>query len=292
MAQEQLIGYSAYSAGTGGITGWPVSATNSPILNLCFTRCSGLSVYRNYFRDDYGVLRVNATHCEFYVGSVGGYVSTYALTNCLFDRAVFWLDGGVLDQSITLRNCTWRGGQLSINRWSGTDHQTPVSIRDCALDGSTVTTADAHYSNPAITDYNYNAFLQGGNRTTPQGANDVILTNFNWQISWLGSFYLPTNSTLINVGSCYATNAALYHFTTTTNQAKEAASIVDIGYHYVATDGNGNPIDTDGDGFPDYWEDSNGNGNGGDDATSWQTYNSPNGLTGATGLKVFTPLKP
>ena len=180
---------------------------------------------------------------------------------------------------------------MSINRWTGNDHQTPVSIRDCGLDGAIVDTDDEHDGNPAITDYNYNAFLQGANRTTPQGANDVIVTNFNWQTSWLGSFYLPTNSTLINGGSCYATNVALYHFTTTTNQVKEATSVVDIGYHYVATDGSGNPIDTDGDGFPDYWEDTNGNGNGNDDATSWQTYNSSNGLISGSGLQVFTPLQ-
>jgi hypothetical protein len=52
----------------------------------------------------------------------------------------------------------------------------------------------------------------------------------------------------------------LYHFTTQTNQAIEANSVVDIGYHYVATDANGNPLDSNGDGIPDYIEDVNGNG--------------------------------
>ena len=59
------------------------------------------------------------------------------------------------------------------------------------------------------------------------------------------------------------TNAALrgmYHYTTTTNQVKEANSILDVGYHYVATDANGNPIDTNGDGIGDYLADRNGNG--------------------------------
>jgi hypothetical protein len=49
--------------------------------------------------------------------------------------------------------------------------------------------------------------------------------------------------------------------------------------------------DTDGDGIPDYLEDANGNGNGADDPTSWQSYNSLNGLTSGNGLRVFTPLK-
>jgi hypothetical protein len=35
---------------------------------------------------------------------------------------------------------------------------------------------------------------------------------------------------------------------------------VDIGYHYVATDTNGIPLDSNGDGIPDYIEDANGNG--------------------------------
>jgi hypothetical protein len=35
---------------------------------------------------------------------------------------------------------------------------------------------------------------------------------------------------------------------------------VDIGYHYVAVDTNGIPLDSNGDGIPDYLQDANGNG--------------------------------
>ena len=118
-----------------------------------------------------------------------------------------------------------------------------------------------------------------------------MLTNFIYASGPLGDFY-QYSTNLVNVGSVpNASLVGLYHYTTTTNQTKETTSILDIGYHYVATDGSGNPIDTDGDGIPDYWEDTNGNGNGGDDATSSQTYNSPNGLVSGSGLQVFTPLK-
>jgi hypothetical protein len=41
---------------------------------------------------------------------------------------------------------------------------------------------------------------------------------------------------------------------------KETNSIVDIGYHYVAVDTNGNPIDSNGNGIPDYIEDACGCG--------------------------------
>jgi hypothetical protein len=68
-------------------------------------------------------------------------------------------------------------------------------------------------------------------------------------------------STLIDAGSHFAADAGLYYFTTTTNQAEEGASTVDIGFHYVAIDpGTGKPYDYDGDGIADYGEDANCNG--------------------------------
>ena len=92
------------------------------------------------------------------------------------------------------------------------------------------------------------------------GRLDLKVTNFNWQTSWFGNFYLSTNSPLINAGSSTADQIGLYQFTTQTNQLKEQNTVVDIGYHYVATDNNGNPWDSNGDGTPDYIEDANGNG--------------------------------
>jgi hypothetical protein len=67
--------------------------------------------------------------------------------------------------------------------------------------------------------------------------------------------------------------------------------VVDIGYHYVATDAFGNPLDTNGDGIPDYLEDANGDGVF--DAGDWGNWLiSPwNGLSSGSGLSVFTPLK-
>jgi hypothetical protein len=86
------------------------------------------------------------------------------------------------------------------------------------------------------------------------------VTNFNWQSSWFGAFYQPINSPTINFGSTSAANLGLYHFTTRTNQAIDGFSTVSIGYHYVATDAYGNPLDSNGDGIPDYLEDVYGNG--------------------------------
>src|SRR5262249_4428142 len=72
----------------------------------------------------------------------------------------------------------------------------------------------------------------------------------------LGDFYTATNSVLTNGGSTTADVIGLYHFTTQTNQVKETTTTNDIGYHYVAVDSTGQPMDTDGDSTPDYLQDS------------------------------------
>ena len=78
------------------------------------------------------------------------------------------------------------------------------------------------------------------------------MTNgFNWQSSWLGNFYLPSDSPLLGEGDVTADQVGLYWFTTQTSQAPQGTSQVDIGYHYRATDSYGNPLDDNGDG--DSW---------------------------------------
>jgi len=60
----------------------------------------------------------------------------------------------------------------------------------------------------------------------------------------------------------------------------------------VATDSNGVPSSTSGDAIGDYLLDSNGDGiYDAGDLGNWKAYNSPNGLTTANNLEVFTPLK-
>src|SRR5207245_11696563 len=96
--------------------------------------------------------------------------------------------------------------------------------------------------------------------------SDKILTNSPvYLTSYLGNYYYPTNdgmlSTLINAGSRYATIATLYHYCTTTNQVKEASSMVDIVFYWVAI----NPISwllyvADAGDIPDYTEGPTGDG--------------------------------
>ena len=136
------------------------------------------------------------------------------------------------------------------------------------------------------------------NPFTPTLGSNKTLSSVSFQMGFLGPFYYPTNGAagtltdLVNAGSRSSPNAGLYHHTTATNQTKEASSTVDIGFHYIAANSFGLPVDSDGDGIPDWIEDVNGNGgvpDGGE--TDWQGYNSLFGLSGTPGLQVFTPLK-
>lgn len=280
-AQEQATTNWSGGYGPGGITGWASSLANSPEIHATFLHSSilaGEGGSGNPFADDNGYLIVRLEDSELNGGSIGGYSSSELHTNCLFERTSVWLTGGQTDTSWVLRNCTAHGGAFTINR---STNGTPVTVRDCTFDSTAVSTSDSYSGNPSLTDYDYNAFLYGNSRTTPNGTHDVIVTNsYNWQSSWFGNYYLPTNSTLINVGWVTADVAGLYHFTTQTNQTVEGTSLVDLGYHYVATDSSGNPLDTNGDGIPDYISDSNGNGIVDSGEIGWN-------IAGDLGLKVL-----
>ncbi len=233
-----------------------------------FTRFAETTGDGGFYRDYYGILEVNATHCEFYSGTLGGYVTKSYYTNCLMDRMYLWQ--GAADESprMVLRNCTYRGGSLGFSHWEGGSPYWYSSIRDCVFEGTVI---GMDYADPAYTDYDYNAYLTGADQTSPSGAHDVVTNSFHWQSSSLRNYYLPGYSSLIDAGSRTADVAGLYHFTTQIDQTKETNSVVDIGYHYVAVDSNGHPLDTDGDGVPDYLEDANGNGAVNSGETDWQS---------------------
>ncbi len=186
----------------------------------------------------------------------------------------------------TFRNCTFVGGDLQLYQ----GNSTIWTFKDNLFDGTT------SYMEGTITN-SYNAYTTNATRLTPTAASDIKLsvTNITYAKGLLGSFYLPTNltshSTLFNSGSWNATNAGLYHFTTTTNQVKETNSVIDIGFHYVAVNSSGSPLDNDGDGRADYFEDTDGDGIADAGETGWQVYNSLFGAGGGPGLVLFTPLR-
>jgi hypothetical protein len=67
---------------------------------------------------------------------------------------------------------------------------------------------------------------------------------------------------------------------------------VGIGFHHLRTTATGVPLDTDGDGIPDWMEDVNGDGNITGEPSSWTNYTSANGLNAPGSLQLFTPTQP
>jgi len=162
---------------------------------------------------------------------------------------------------------------------------------------------DVLFDKAAVTNWNgynggFNAYVTNFQRLSPTKTADLLLSaSPSYQAGPLGIYYQLTNAAIVNWDTNTAANTiGYYHFTVTTNlvnslQIKETNSWTDVSYHYVATDAFGNPIDTDGDGIPDYLEDANGNGTFDAGETDWRTYNSPNGLTGTSPFTIYTPLK-
>ena len=135
-------------------------------------------------------------------------------------------------------------------------------IRDNLFDGSAISlTGDGAYLSRITGGFNAFNASPSGNLA---GANDVSLTSVAYASPafGLGPWYIDSTipaSALIDTGSRTVGAAGLAQFTLLPTQAKDTAQ-VDIGFHYVAVGANGLPLDTDGDNFPDYVEDTNGNG--------------------------------
>jgi hypothetical protein len=258
-------------------------------LNGCFTKWSTLAGSGVHFSDDYDSGVVNLEHCEIYSGNIISRQLTLNFTNCLFFRNK--LNDSFIGMGYNIRNSTFEGGNLQLARYQHDNYW--WTVKDTAFDGTSFSISDwYHGTNYTTFDYNaYNTAYTNWQTLEVVGPHD-IQTNFcPWQTSWFGNYYQATNSTLLHAGSTTADQVGLYHFTVTTNQAVEGASQVSIGYHYVATDQYGNPLDTNGDGIPDYLEDANGNGiYDAGDLGDWLV-NPYNGLTRANGLLVFPPVK-
>jgi hypothetical protein len=243
--------------------------TLSPELRMQFTTCTVLSWGEQFYRDMSGYLIVRATHSRLVGGDNGGYILSCFFTNCLIEGMEGGQVAGWTSNQWIMRTCTWHEGILTFARYH--TPPMPISIRDCSFDQvSIVTNGDFFITDTNYSDFDYNAYTNAANLFPAGCAHDQKSVTFNWQTGPAGAYYLPTNSVLVNTGDVTADLVGLYHFTTQTNQVKETNSVVDIGYHYVALNTNGIPIDTDGDGIPDYLEDANGNGSVDSGETDWQ----------------------
>jgi RHS repeat-associated protein len=217
-------------------------------------------------------------------GGSGTSSMTLGLTNNLFDRnsVTLWRGspgsmGSFIPSAFVanLYNNLYHAGSLGIYfAISGSENMPPtgpypptwqifdnlfenVNLTEQGYDGWTGSSWQ-YFVNNGYNGYNNSATLlvsSGGDKTNALA---------DYQPGPLGSFYYPTTgtnlATLINAGNMTANLIGMYQYTTTTNQMKETNSTLDIGFHYVACDNNGNPLDSNTNGVPDYLEDVNGNG--------------------------------
>jgi len=200
------------------------------------------------------------------VYSTTGTGMTIGLTNNLVERSELSFyqtnTSGYYPFTLSLYNNLFLNSTVALNY---RDNSTIWTVKDNLFDNVTL-------SEGTFTIANSNNAYKGTNQLAG-GTNNKTLTTTDYKAGPLGNFYYPTSGTnlftLIDVGSRSADQAGLYHYTTQTNQVKETNSVVDIGLHYVATDVNGNALDSDFDGLADYLEDRNGNGELDSGETSW-----------------------
>jgi hypothetical protein len=231
---------------------------------------------------------------EAYDGSTPFGSGSVSWMNNLFDGvsinldpawAAFYYTNLNCDLRVEARNNLFRGGlwfhlepiPASAGNWVLTDNlfdkvnfiQDPASPLDFAYNAYWPLSSAELQQNQS----GYRWFLQNSGRLLPapasngfdQGAGDLCLTSAPpYQVGPLGRYYLPNSTPLFGAGSRPASDAGLFHYTTRLDQTKEGSGqMVNIGLHYVATAGpaSSQPLDSDGDGIPDYVENWHGDGN-------------------------------
>lgn len=250
----------------------------APAINCQFTSftLNSPGVYTFFIQDgSYSVASLTMGNCQIYGGEL--YVVNYSdttpitLNNNFHWRAENYIQG---NHPVSVYNQLFKYG---VNYFYNVGTNSIWTIRDNVFD-----TSDTYNINNGIS-YSNNAYIatNGLSQLLPLQTNDIVLSTFTYAsaTNGLGPWY-HGQSNLVNQGSRTADLAGLYHDTTQTSQVKETNSIVDIGFHYVAVDASGNPLDTNGNGIPDYLEDGNGNGSVDSGETRWQT-------AGDLGFKVL-----
>src|SRR5439155_11503155 len=71
-------------------------------------------------------------------------------------------------------------------------------------------------------------------RLTPTNAHDLVLSPQSYVAGPLAPFYLHDDSPLHRAGSRLASEASLFHESTSVDQTKDGTNIVTIGYHSMA----------------------------------------------------------
>ncbi len=283
-APTNLVRFVEYTAvqeqgGPGSMTAPPYMLSDygagPATINCRFTDFSGLA--RDTTEVNGYTAVFNLQDSQFHGGYIWDTSSVVNLTNCLLERVncTLWT---ITNTPPGIRNNLFYWGSL----WFAPQATNPI-VRDCLFDHTSITGGN---------DAGYNAFVTGANTLSPSNATDLILSaSPAYQAGPLGLYYVPTNNAVVNGDTnITADQAGLYHYTMYTNivggtEIKETNSWLDIGFHYIAVDSNGAPVDTDGDGAPDFLE------NAGGDGSLTNLYNWKNGSAGGNFLLVPSYLR-
>jgi hypothetical protein len=268
--QEQSL-----SIGTAG-TNWcmPLDASNNGALWPAgqyrftkFTRMGGGAEL--YDGPGFAYTSLLVQDCEFWNGTsqFGGSTNTSAiLKNNLFYRNAFSVSSTAGTNSLSLTNNLLKGiaPNVALIQPAGSVWYAFDNVFDTCSFGTT-----------SVCTNGYNGYINCINRINPSYFGDLTNNTFVWLSGPLGNFYQTNASAFVDKGNVTADKVGLYHYTTQTNlpSTVEGSSTVDLGYHYVGVDANGNPLDNDSDGIPDYLEDANGNGVVDSGETDWQNAN-------------------
>jgi hypothetical protein len=238
-----------------------------------FTKCtlpagSGRHFYTGATND---VARLS--HCQLFGGEIlFEQGSLLSLFNNLLVRSGTRVQYAGSDFLGYWQNNTFLGGTA---HWDATNQSNIVIWVDHNL-----------FDNTAIVQFNalsnsFNGYVTNAARLTNHAASDYIFpTNaVAYERGALGDFYLPTN--VMDRGGWLAGGSSLYHFTTQTNNVKDGATTLDLGFHYLALT-NGLPCDSDGDGEPDYLEDTFGDNVQAGDERNWLVFDTDSDYDGRT----------
>ncbi|HEY3855745.1 MAG TPA: hypothetical protein VGO67_15260 [Verrucomicrobiae bacterium] len=240
----------------------PDGGTALPSIDLRLTTiCAPTGETNLWFSSDYGgnnvIKSLTLQDCEVYCSGANWQMSesvntpTVGFTNNVFYRAPFAVNSNAKITSFNnLYYGTTNTNEFTISILHRSGAPSPNTHENDVFDGVKATLDGT---------VGYNAYVNGATNTSFTNNHDII-TNITWQGGPLGFYYQPSASPLLTNGSTSATNLGLYHYAVLTNETVDGTNIVSRGYHYVALGANGLPIDTNGDGIPDYLEDANGNG--------------------------------
>jgi hypothetical protein len=201
-----------------------------------------------------GYTNISVRDCQFSAGRLYLYEMNggrYAFTNNLFER----IDLQIYDAAqLEFRN----NNLVGVSGWiSQTNASASWYFKDNLLDGCSLVNGTSNLV------HEYNAYYQStafySIYTT--NATEKGLSALSYQRGLFGRWYQPAGSELINAGSASsAGSVGFYWYCTTTNNAAEENSALDIGYHSVALNSSSQPWDTNDDGTPNYIEDLDGDG--------------------------------